>query len=135
MILLISFVLSSLASLAQEDTTTVEDVPLTFPIVIWYQNNSADISHVSRLRLQVLTDYLNEHPEEKIIIEGHVCCGPDYRMSKKRARSVYKYLIHIGAPKEQMTFVGRSFDEPKVAKERNEADKNLNRRVEIELVR
>lgn len=118
----------------QEDSTVQEDAPLSFPITIYYQNNSAEISHVSRLRLVILTDYLNENPQKKIVIEGHVCCGPDMRMSRKRAKSVYKHLLRIGAPKNQMTFVGKSFDEPKIIKERNEFDKNMNRRVEIELV-
>ncbi len=55
-------------------------------------------------------------------------------MSRKRAKSVYKYLIKIGASKEQMTYIGKSFDEPLVPKERNEEDKDMNRRVEIEIV-
>lgn len=118
----------------QEDSTVMEDAPLSFPITIYYQNNSAEISHVSRLRLMILTDYLNENPQKRIVIEGHVCCGSDMRMSRKRAKSVYKHLLKIGAPKGQMTYVGRSFDEPKVKKERNEFDKNMNRRVEIELL-
>jgi outer membrane protein OmpA-like peptidoglycan-associated protein len=120
--------------LAQEDTVTMLDTPLSFPITISYQNNSAEISHVSRLRLSILADYLNENPSAKVVIEGHVCCGPAKRMSKKRARSVYKYLHRIGAPKAQMTYVGKSFDEPIIPREKNEFDKDRNRRVEIELV-
>jgi outer membrane protein OmpA-like peptidoglycan-associated protein len=85
--------------------------------------------------LTVLAEYLSENPSYKIIIEGHVCCGPALRMSRKRAKSVYKYLIKIGAPKEQMSYVGKSFDEPLIPKERNEAEKDINRRVEIELVK
>lgn len=119
---------------AQEDSTVMEDAPLSFPITIYYQNNSAEISHVSRLRLKILTEYLNENAQKNIVIEGHVCCGPDMRMSRKRAKSVYKHLLKLGAPKAQMTYVGRSFDEPKIKKERNEFDKNMNRRVEIEIL-
>lgn len=120
---------------AQEDSTVTLDTPLTFPITISYQNNSAEISHVSRLRLAILTDYLKENPQAKVVIEGHVCCGPAKRMSKKRARSVYKYLLRIGAPKAQMSYVGKSFDEPIIPREKNEFDKDRNRRVEIELVK
>ena len=120
---------------AQEDSTVALDTPLHFPITISYQNNSAEISHVSRLRLAILADYLKENPTYKVVIEGHVCCGPQKRMSKKRARSVFKYLLKIGAPKAQMSYVGKSFDEPIVPREKNEFDKDRNRRVEIELVR
>ncbi len=121
-------------SFAQEDSIAPE-VPFEFPLIIRYQNNSAAISHVNRLRLSILADYLKEVPAQKILIEGHVCCGPDLRVSKKRARRVYKMLRKLGVPKEQMSYVGRSFDEPKVPKEKNEADKDMNRRVEIELLR
>jgi outer membrane protein OmpA-like peptidoglycan-associated protein len=125
--------LTSLGSFGQEDSTVQVDAPLSFPITIYYQNNSAEISHVSRLRLAILTDYMIENPSVFIVIEGHVCCGPDIRMSRKRARSVYKRLLKLGAPKDQMRYIGKSFDEPKIKKERNEQDKNMNRRVEIEL--
>jgi outer membrane protein OmpA-like peptidoglycan-associated protein len=120
--------------IGQEDTNFYYDAPLKFPVRIHYQNNSAEISHISRLRLLILAEYLNENPTYKIIIEGHVCCGPAPRMSRKRAKSVYKYLIKIVASKEQMTYIGKSFDEPLVPKERNEEDKDMNRRVEIEIV-
>jgi outer membrane protein OmpA-like peptidoglycan-associated protein len=117
-----------------QDSTDREDFPLNFPMVISYQNNSAKLSHINRLRLQILADFMNENSDVKIVIEGHVCCGPAPRMSKKRAKSVYKMLKKYGAPKDQMTYVGKSFDEPIVLKERSEQDKDLNRRVEIELV-
>lgn len=119
---------------SQEDSSFYADAPLSFPITIYYQNNSAEISHVSRLRLSVLAEYLQENKDRRIIIEGHVCCGPAQRVSKRRARSVYKYLIKLKVPREQMKYVGKSFDEPKVKKEKSEADKDLNRRVEIRLL-
>lgn len=121
-------------SFGQEDSTVHLDAPLSFPITIHYMNNSAEISHVSRLRLKILTDYLLENPSYSIIIEGHVCCGPDKRMSRKRAKSVYKYLLKLGAPKSQMSYVGKSFDEPIISREKNELEKNVNRRVEIEII-
>ena len=127
------FLLVGLYSSAQ-DSTDREDFPLNFPLVISYQNNSAELSHINRLRLQILADYMRENSKVKIVIEGHVCCGPAPKMSKKRAKSVYKMLKKYGAPKDQMTYVGKSFDEPIVLKERSEQDKDLNRRVEIELI-
>lgn len=131
----ILFLLSNIALFAQTDSTTIEELPFDFPIVIRYKNNSAEISHVNRYRLSVLADYLIEHSKQKIIIEGHVCCGPAPRVSKRRARGVYRQLRKLDVPKEQMTYIGKSFEEPKVAKEKNEQDKDMNRRVEIELVR
>ena len=99
-----------------------------------YENVSANISHVSRLRLKVLADYLRENPNYSIIIEGHVCCGPAERLSTKRARAVYKHLLKLNVERTQMSYVGKSFDEPIVKVEKSEQDKERNRRVEIELI-
>ncbi len=120
---------------SQDDTTSTEEVPFDFPIIIRYKNNSSELSHVNRYRLSVLADYLINHSNQQIIIEGHVCCGPAPRVSKRRARGVYSQLRKLDVPKNQMSYIGKSFDEPKVLKEKNEQDKNMNRRVEIELVK
>lgn len=128
-IFLFTFFLGFLSS-AQTDSLSSE-LPFDFPLIIRYQNNSAAISHVNRLRLRLLSEFLIEHPSQKILIEGHVCCGPDMRVSRKRAKKVYKMLRKLQVPKEQMKYVGRSFDAPKVEKEKNETDKDMNRRVEI----
>lgn len=115
------------------DDNPFKDAPLTFPIVIHYENVSSEISHVSRLKLAVLAEYLNENPSYSVTIVGHVCCGPAPRLSKKRAKSVYNYLVDIGVSRNQMTYLGKSFDEPIVKVEKTEQDKERNRRVEIEI--
>ena len=133
--LLYILVLLSFNSLCQEiEDNPFKDAPLTFPIVIHYENVSANISHVSRLRLKVLAEYLQENPTFSIIIEGHVCCGPADRLSTKRARAVYKHLLKLEVDREQMSYIGKSFSEPIVKVEKNEQDKERNRRVEIELI-
>lgn len=133
--LLFILVLLSFNSLCQEiEENPFKDAPLTFPIVIHYENVSANISHVSRLRLKVLAEYLQENPNFSIIIEGHVCCGPADRLSTKRARAVYKHLLKLEVNREQMSYIGKSFSEPIVKVEKNEQDKERNRRVEIELI-
>jgi outer membrane protein OmpA-like peptidoglycan-associated protein len=118
---------------SQVDTNSYPDEPPSFPIVIHYQNNSAQISHVSKYKLILLSDYLIQNPTINIVIEGHVCCGPALHMSKKRAKSIYKMLIRYDVPREQMVYIGKSFDEPRIAKEKSESDKDINRRVEIKL--
>jgi outer membrane protein OmpA-like peptidoglycan-associated protein len=133
-ILIVTPFLLTTLSFSQTDSIELDELPYSFPMTIRYENNKAEISHINRIRLGVLAEYMILHPSMKILIEGHVCCGPQYRVSKRRARSVYKYLRRLEVPREQIDYVGRSFDEPKVIKERNEDDKNLNRRVEIELI-
>ena len=124
----------SSSAYTQADSLVSEEAPFDFPIVIRYKNNSSELSHVNRYRLAILADYLIRNSNQKILIEGHVCCGPAKAVSKRRARGVYRLLRKLDVPKEQMTYVGKSFDEPKVAKEKNEQDKDMNRRVEIELI-
>ncbi len=133
-LLFISFLLSISSALSQTDSASTEEIPFDFPIIIRYKNNSSELSHVNRYRLSVLADYLINHSNQQIIIEGHVCCGPAPRVSKRRAHGVYRQLRKLDVPKNQMSYIGKSFDEPKVLKEKNEQDKDMNRRVEIELV-
>jgi outer membrane protein OmpA-like peptidoglycan-associated protein len=132
-LLFVSFLLTISTALSQTDSASTEEIPFDFPIIIRYKNNSSELSHVNRYRLSVLADYLINHANQKIIIEGHVCCGPAPGVSKRRARGVYRQLRKLDVPKEQMSYIGKSFDEPKVLKEKNEQDKDMNRRVEIEL--
>jgi len=132
-LLFVSFLLTISTALSQTDSASTEEIPFDFPIIIRYKNNSSELSHVNRYRLSVLADYLINHSNQQIIIEGHVCCGPAPRVSKRRARGVYRQLRKLDVPKEQMSYIGKSFDEPKVLKEKNEQDKDMNRRVEIEL--
>jgi outer membrane protein OmpA-like peptidoglycan-associated protein len=132
-LLFVSFLLTISTALSQTDSASTEEIPFDFPIIIRYKNNSSELSHVNRYRLSVLADYLINHSNQQIIIEGHVCCGPAPGVSKRRARGVYRQLRKLDVPKNQMSYIGKSFDEPKVLKEKNEQDKDMNRRVEIEL--
>lgn len=124
-----------LLTFAQEDSTQIDELPYVFPMVIRYENNKAEINHINRIRLGVLAEYMIAHPKMEILIEGHVCCAPAKAVSRRRARFVFRYLRKLEVPKEQMSYVGKSFDEPRIAKEKSEVDKNINRRVEIELIR
>lgn len=126
--------LNSGQTFCQEDSTVTDELPYSFPMIIRYENNKAVISHINRLRLRILAEYMIAHPNMKILIEGHVCCAPAKAVSRRRARSVYKYLRSFDVPKQQMSYIGKSFDEPKILKEKTELDKDMNRRVEIELI-
>ncbi len=64
-------------------------------------------------------------------VRGHVCCGPSYKLSKKRAKWVYKYLRDLGVPKERMCFKGMSDTAPLVFPEKTEEDEAKNRRVDF----
>ncbi|MES2800398.1 MAG: OmpA family protein [Bacteroidota bacterium] len=134
-LLFVLFTISGLFAHSQNDSLSNE-LPYSFPMLIRYENNKAAINHINKIRLGNLAEYMLEHPTFKIMIEGHVCCNPPNakRVSKKRAKFVYKYLKKLDVPIQQMKFLGKSFQEPIVAKEKNDADKDLNRRVVIKIM-
>jgi outer membrane protein OmpA-like peptidoglycan-associated protein len=78
-----------------------------------------------------LIDLLNKNPTWTLHIRGHVCCGPSEKISKKRAKNVYKYLKHAGISPERLTYKGYSDSLPKAFPEKTEADEAQNRRVDF----
>jgi len=76
-------------------------------------------------------------PDLKIQIQGHICCvQKDYRdLSTQRAKAIYKFLEFNGIEKSRMTFVGFASTKPLYPlPEKNEAEREANRRVEIEIM-
>jgi outer membrane protein OmpA-like peptidoglycan-associated protein len=78
-----------------------------------------------------LAETMIQHPNWRIEIRGHVCCGPSEKISKKRAKNVYDYLLHLGVPEKQMSYRGYSDLMPFAFPEKTEEDENLNRRVDF----
>ncbi|MHC1708557.1 MAG: OmpA family protein [Bacteroidales bacterium] len=95
--------------------------------------------------LQELTDIMKDNPTLKIEIHGHICCdsvsddGYDYDsktddLSVQRAKAVYNYLQHSGIDTNRITYKGFGGKKRLVKDERSEADRNMNRRVEIKIL-
>lgn len=85
--------------------------------------------------MQEFVLYLNEHKEIKVHVRGHVCCGADKRLSRKRAKHAFKYLKKAGIQRERISFKGYSNDIPARFPEKEEEDAALNRRVDFILLR
>jgi outer membrane protein OmpA-like peptidoglycan-associated protein len=92
--------------------------------------------------LNELLSVMKTHPTLVIEIQGHICCfrgtedGMDYdanerRLSVNRARAVYEYLADNGIERERMTYKGYAGTKRLVEDEYTEADRTLNRRVEM----
>jgi outer membrane protein OmpA-like peptidoglycan-associated protein len=91
----------------------------------------------SRSILFELLTIMKNVPDLKIQIQGHICCVvKDYRdLSTQRAKAIYKFLEFNGIEKSRMTFVGFSSTKPLYPlPEKNEAEREANRRVEIEII-
>lgn len=91
----------------------------------------------SRPVLFELLTVMQNCPDLKIQIQGHICCvAKDHRdLSTQRAKAIYKFLEFNGIPKSRLTFVGYGSSKPLYAlPEKNEAEREANRRVEIEII-
>lgn len=123
---------SGLNAKAQTDTSFIRrDSSFLYPRVIRFIGSSTDIDGNYKYMLEDLVKFLNTYEDFHIHIRGHVCCGPAERVSKKRAKSVYKYLLYSGINKERMSYKGYSDEIPAVWPEKTEEDAEANRRVDF----
>ena len=95
-----------------------------------------------------LLKVLQENPKLEIELSGHVCCGrdiknsldgydkdtKDYKLSKNRAKHIYKYLVLKKIDSNRLSHKGYGFLKPLYYPEKNDLEKKLNRRVEIKIV-
>lgn len=95
--------------------------------------------------LEKLLNTMRRYPKLVIEIAGHICCfyeGPDgmdndtgeYSLSRNRAKFVHDYLLENGISAERLSYKGLGSSDPKVFPEMTEFDRQLNRRVEINVV-
>lgn len=91
----------------------------------------------SRSVMFELLTVMQSCPDLKIQIQGHICCvQKDFRdLSTQRAKAISKFLEYNGIEKSRMTFVGFGSSQPLYAlPEKSEAEREANRRVEIEII-
>jgi len=91
----------------------------------------------SRSVMFELLTVMKSCPDLKIQIQGHICCVKnDIRdLSTQRAKAICKFLEFNGIEKSRMTFVGYGSSKPLYPlPEKTEAEREANRRVEIEIV-
>jgi outer membrane protein OmpA-like peptidoglycan-associated protein len=100
---------------------------------ISFKEGTARLLESSNREVNRLCSFLKENPQVKVEVRGHVCCGNNMRISKNRARAVYRKLIKAGIQRDRLSFVGMSNKEPLVFPERTNADRQLNRRVDVKL--
>jgi len=110
-----------------------ESIKDTLPFIlnISFKEGTAKIELKSFTEIKKIAGYLNTHPTRKIVIRGHVCCGTNMRISKNRAKAVYKELQKMGIEKSRLSYKGMSNKDPLVFPEKTNADRQKNRRVDI----
>ncbi|MDI9258217.1 OmpA family protein [Flavobacterium sedimenticola] len=105
---------------------------------LYFFNNSARIVPKSETTLYDLLCALEENPNIKIEIQGHICCQTvedRNDVSTARARAIYNYLLRNKIDRKRMKFKGYGVSRPiHRIPERTEAEADENRRVEILII-
>jgi len=103
---------------------------------ISFYNNTSRAMPESLPVLEELYNIMLSQPTLVIAIEGHICCISDdfSNLSGERAYVVYDYLVKKGIDAKRMSFQGFGHTRP-LNEEKNEAEKQMNRRVEIRVVK
>ncbi|MGV9004062.1 OmpA family protein [Flavobacterium sp.] len=102
-----------------------------------FQINTFAVMNESRGKLYELLLVLQNNPQLKIEIQGHLCCMPVDRtdLSTKRAKAIYGFLVANQIYPPRLTYKGFGSTNPIYPlPEKNEAERAANRRVEIVIV-
>ncbi len=105
---------------------------------IYFYNNSARIRSGSESTLYELQCVLEENPNIKIEIQGHICCQQNTDVndiSSARAKAIYNFLIRNKIHRNRLQYKGYGSSKPLYAvPEKTEAEADANRRVEIKIL-
>jgi len=101
---------------------------------IYFKYNSYELTDESKDVLDEFVVFLNENPTLKIEIQGHTdnigTAEFNLKLSEKRARSVYEYLISKGIASSRLLYRGFGFSNP-IADNNTEEGRAKNRRTEF----
>ena len=101
-----------------------------------FYNGMEEMLPESKPVLEELLAIMKDNPKLKITIEGHICCDrlESDKLSYRRARVVYRYLINGGIAKKRLDYRGYAGTSPiHFIPEKNDEEKAANRRVEIHI--
>ena len=104
---------------------------------IEFQFDSAQLLSNAKIELDKWLQVLNDYPNLKIVIQGHICCIPkdEILLSSQRAKSVMTYFLSKGIAPNRLEYVGFGSSKPKFKiPEKNGYEALMNRRVEIILL-
>ena len=116
--------------IAQEKT-----IEILYEYDMKYTGSSTKPNIQYRYILDYLIEVMRKNPEWKLHIRGHVCCGPDQKISDKRAKNVYKYLLKKKIDSSRLSYKGYSDSKPIVFPEKTDEDAHKNRRVDFMIVK
>lgn len=103
-----------------------------------FYNMSARIVPQSKTILKDLLCVMQDNPNLKIEVQGHICCqlsGDINGISVARAKAIYNFLIANKIKRDRLSFKGYGVSKPIYPiPEKNNFEQDQNRRVEILIV-
>lgn len=124
------------APLAEKVKLAKVGTKITLKNINFYQNTFATMPE-SQGTLYDLLFVMQNNPELKIEIQGHICCiDKDYRnLSLDRAKQIKRFLVYQGIPQHRIQTKGFGVSQPLFPiPEANDVQAAANRRVEIEIL-
>ena len=130
--------LGDIAKVEQRDGSNV----IVMKSDILFESGKADLSGTAKQSLTKVAQYLVEHPDLPVRIDGHTDAVPirvsgwkdNYHLAVVRAHAVMSYLVDQGVSAERVYICGFGPNQPRVQPETPQAPTAENRRVEIFLV-
>ena len=107
--------------------------------MIEFEDNSSQILDVMHNDLNNVLNFLVDHPEFRLRISGHTdlhgVAKANLKLSQDRADAIKLYLTKSGfVPDDRIEAIGYGASKPIIHEEKKEEDRQINRRVEFELL-
>ena len=110
---------------------------VTFDTDTFFDFDKSELKPEGRRKLDVLSSRLADTTLEVVVAVGHTdaigTTAYNQRLSERRARAVFEYLLQKGLPKEKIFTEGKGETQP-VASNASKQGRAQNRRVDIEVV-
>lgn len=104
---------------------------------LFFPTNSYELEKKSKTELDRLMRFMNQYPDIRVEISGHTDdVGSDatnMTLSANRAQAVYDYLVKNGLKADRLEHKGYGETQP-AAPNSNEANRQLNRRIELKIL-
>ncbi len=117
-----------------EQTTTTQERRWE-GVAIYFAYDRSAVGATERPKLETLADFLDEHPDYEVIIEGHADNrgSDEYNrgLSERRALAVKEYLVDLGVNADRLQTIAYGEDKPAVPNATSESQHARNRRVEF----
>ena len=117
--------------LSKIDVSSMDNTVVLINLNIQFLGDAPIINSSSINEMNHLVTFLQKNNSIDAFIRGHVCCGDEMPLSKKRAKTVYLELIRRGINPERLRYQGFSNTIPAVSPEKTDLDRSKNRRVDV----